>query len=116
MDVRSGIAGSPPARDGADPVAASRHAESLGFDLVTVSDHLHGRHPSLETWTLLTWLAAGTERISIAPTVLGLPYRHPPIVAKMAESLQRLSGGRLVLGLGGGGVDREFEAFGLEVR
>src|SRR5919197_388702 len=116
MDVRFGLAVSTSAREGADPVGDARHAESLGFDLATASDHLHGRHPSFETWTLLTWLAAGTERISLAPTVLGLPYRSPPVVAKMAESLQRLSGGRLVLGLGGGGNDQEFHAFGLTVR
>ena len=45
---------------------------------------------------------AATERILVAPNVLGLPYRHPAVTAKMAETLQRLSGGRLVLGLGGG--------------
>ena len=116
VDVRFGIAISTSAREGADPVADARHAESLGFDLLTVSDHLVGSQPSFETWTLLTWLASATSRVLVAPTVLGLPYRHPPVVAKMAESLQRLSGGRLVLGLGGGGNDREFEAFGLTLR
>jgi len=114
--VRFGLAVSTSARDGADPVGDVRHAEALGFDLVTLSDHLVGSHPTFETWTLLTWLAAGTERIALAPTVLGLPYRHPAVLAKMAESLHRLSGGRLILGLGGGGNDREFEAFGLDVR
>src|SRR6266516_5693953 len=116
MDVRFGLAVSTSTREGADPLGDARHAESLGFDLLTVSDHLHGRQPSFETWTLLTWLAAGTERIAVAPTVLGLPYRSPPVVAKMAESLQRLSNGRLILGLGGGGSDQEFRAFGLALR
>jgi alkanesulfonate monooxygenase SsuD/methylene tetrahydromethanopterin reductase-like flavin-dependent oxidoreductase (luciferase family) len=102
--------------DGSDPVEAARHAEHLGFDLVTVSDHLHGRAPSSETWTLLTWIASRTERIAVAPIVLGLPYRPPPVLAKMAESLDRLSGGRLILGLGGGGSNAEFGAFGLDVR
>ena len=97
----------------ADIVGDAREAERLGFELVTAMDHLHGSHPSLETWTALTWAAAATERIRVAPNVLGLPYRHPAVTAKMAETLQRLSGGRFVLGLGAGGSNKEFAAFGL---
>ena len=67
--------------------ADARAAERLGFELVTAMDHLHGSHPSLETWTALTWAAAATERIRVAPNVLGLPYRHPAVTAKMAETL-----------------------------
>jgi alkanesulfonate monooxygenase SsuD/methylene tetrahydromethanopterin reductase-like flavin-dependent oxidoreductase (luciferase family) len=52
----------------------------------------------------------------VAPNVLGLPYRNPAVTAKMAETLHRLSGGRLVLGLGAGGSNEEFQAFGLPVR
>ncbi len=99
-----------------DPVGQARRAEALGFDMVTVSDHLHGRSGSVETWTLLTWIAAATERIRVAPNVLALPYRHPAVVAKMAASLDQLSGGRLVLGLGAGGNDAAFRAFGLAGR
>jgi probable F420-dependent oxidoreductase len=99
-----------------DPAEEARHAESLGFDMVTVTDHLAGTRPTFETWTLLTWMAAATEEIGLGTDVLGLPYRHPAVVAKMAESLARLSGGRLTLGLGGGGSDAEFRAFGLLVR
>jgi alkanesulfonate monooxygenase SsuD/methylene tetrahydromethanopterin reductase-like flavin-dependent oxidoreductase (luciferase family) len=98
-----------------DPAAEARHAEELGFDLVTTSDHLAGTRPTFETWTMLVWMAAATDRILVGPDVLGLPYRHPAVIAKMAESLHRLSGGRLILGLGGGGSDPEFEAFGLPV-
>jgi probable F420-dependent oxidoreductase len=101
---------------GSDPLADARHAESLGFDMVMVSDHLVGRRPTFETWTVLTWLAAGTSRIGLGTNVLGLPYRTPAVTAKRAESLDRLSGGRLVLGLGAGGTDAEFRAFGLPVR
>jgi probable F420-dependent oxidoreductase len=115
-DVRFGIAVSTAARPDSDPVAAARQAEQLGFDLVTVSDHLNGSFPTFETWTLLTWLASATERIRLAPLVLGLPYRPPAVVAKMAESLDRLSGGRLIMGMGGGGSNDEFRAFGLAVR
>jgi len=99
---------------GADPVADGRAVEALGFDFVSVSDHLHGEHPTFETWTVLTWVAAATERVALVPNVLGLPYRPVPVLAKMAETLHRLSGGRLVLGLGAGGADHEFEAFGVQ--
>jgi probable F420-dependent oxidoreductase len=104
------------AAPGADPVAAARAAEALGFDLVSASDHLHGAQPSHETWTMLSWIAAGTSRIRVASRVLGTPYRPPPVLAKMAETFDRLSGGRLILGLGGGYADEEFEAFGLGAR
>jgi probable F420-dependent oxidoreductase len=112
-NLRFGIALSTSAAPGADPAGDARAIEELGFDLLTVSDHLHGSHPTFETWTVLSWAAAATSRIRLATTVLGLPYRPPPVVAKMAESLHRLSRGRLILGLGGGGSDQEFEAFGL---
>lgn len=65
---------------------------------------------------MLTWVAAATNRLHLLTNVVGVPYRHPPVLAKMAETLDRLSGGRLLLGLGAGGVDPEFEAFGLAVR
>lgn len=94
----------------------AREAERLGFDLVTVMDHLPGERPTLETWTAITWAAAATERIMVGTNVLGLPYRHPAVTAKMAETLQRLSGGRLILGLGGGGSNDEFRRFGVPVR
>jgi probable F420-dependent oxidoreductase len=104
------------ATPGADPVAAARRAEQLGFDFVSASDHLHGARPTFEPWTMLSWIAAATSRIRVGTRVLGLPYRPPPVVAKMAESFDRLSGGRLILGLGGGAVDDEFRAFGLPAR
>src|SRR5262245_5287596 len=99
----------------ADPAEAARRAEDLGYDFVSTSDHPCGVDPTYETWTMLTWIAARTSRIGIATRVLGVPYRPPAMVAKMAESLDRLSAGRLVLGLGGGFADHEFRAFGLPV-
>jgi probable F420-dependent oxidoreductase len=99
-----------------DPVAAARKAEELGFDFVSASDHLHGGRPTYEPWTLLSWIAAATSRIRVATRVLAVPYRPPPVLAKMAETLDRLSCGRLILGLGGGAVDEEFRAFGLGVQ
>jgi probable F420-dependent oxidoreductase len=100
---------------GADPVANARKAEALGFDFVSANDHLHGADPRYETWTMLSWIAAGTSRIRVATRVLGVPYRNPAVLAKMAETFDRLSGGRLILGLGAGAVDEEFRAFGLSV-
>jgi probable F420-dependent oxidoreductase len=111
--VLFGLGVSTAATPGADPVKEARRAEELGFDFVSASDHLHGTSPTFEPWTLLSWIAAETSRIRVATRVLGLPYRSPPVVAKMAETLDRLSGGRLILGLGGGYSDEEFRAFGL---
>jgi alkanesulfonate monooxygenase SsuD/methylene tetrahydromethanopterin reductase-like flavin-dependent oxidoreductase (luciferase family) len=110
-----GVGISASAAPGADPVGDARLAEELGFDFVSTSDHPCGTSPTYEIWTLLTWIAAATSRIRVATRVLGVPYRPPAMVAKMAESLHRLSGGRLILGLGGGYSDEEFRAFGLGV-
>jgi alkanesulfonate monooxygenase SsuD/methylene tetrahydromethanopterin reductase-like flavin-dependent oxidoreductase (luciferase family) len=101
---------------GADPVAAAVRAEELGFDFVSCSDHPAGVDPTYETWTMLCFIAAATSRIRIATRVLGVPYRAPAMVAKMAETLDRLSAGRLILGLGSGSADDEHRAFGLGVR
>jgi len=107
------------AQSSADLVASTRHAEQLGFDLVTIHrDVLHGAEPSFEIWTLLTWLAAHTSTIKLAPVVLALPYRHPAVLAKMVETLDRLSQGRLILVLGSGAAinDAGYRAFGLPQR
>jgi alkanesulfonate monooxygenase SsuD/methylene tetrahydromethanopterin reductase-like flavin-dependent oxidoreductase (luciferase family) len=98
-----------------DPVPRAQRAEALGFDFISTSDHPCGEEPTYETWTMLTWIAANTQRLRIATRVLGVPYRPPAMVAKMAETLDRLTGGRLILGLGGGYSDEEFRAFGLPV-
>lgn len=115
-ELQFGLNVSTAATEGADPVGVAKRAEDLGFDFVSASDHLHGHGPTYEPWTLLSWVAAATSRIRVATRVLAVPYRHPAVVAKMAETLDRLSGGRLILGLGGGWSDEEFAAFGLGVR
>jgi alkanesulfonate monooxygenase SsuD/methylene tetrahydromethanopterin reductase-like flavin-dependent oxidoreductase (luciferase family) len=104
---------------GVNPVEEALHAEQLGFDVVTLhGDALHGSDPSYELWTLLSWVAAHTSSIRVAPVVLALPHRHPAVLAKMAETLDRLSGGRLILVLGGGGPVNEpaYRALGLAQR
>jgi probable F420-dependent oxidoreductase len=112
-DLLFGINVSTSAAPGADPLADARRAEELGFDFVSASDHLHGKDPTHETWTMLSWIAAGTSRIRVASRVLAVPYRNPAVTAKMAATLDRLSGGRLILGMGGGYSNEEFRAFGL---
>lgn len=101
---------------GSDPVGTAVRAEALGFDFVSSSDHPIGAGPSFETWTMLCFISAATTRIRIATRVLGVPYRNPALLAKMAETLSRLSNGRLILGLGSGSADEEQRALGLDVR
>ena len=113
---RFGVSIVPSASGRSDPVAEAQRCEGLGFDLLSIWDHPHGERPSFETWTLLTWIAARTSRVSLATNVLGLPFRLPVLTAKMAESLDRLSNGRLILGLGGGGSNEEFAGLGAPVR
>jgi probable F420-dependent oxidoreductase len=110
-----GLGISPFATPEADPVRDAKRAEELGFDFLSTSDHPEGGDPMWECWTMITYVAAATSRIQIATRVLGVPYRPPAMVAKMAATLDRLAGGRLILGLGGGASDKEFRAFGLPV-
>ena len=115
MALLVGLNISASAAPGADPIADAIRAEHLGFDFVSTSDHPSGSSPTFESWTMLSYIASATNRVGIATRVLGVPYRPPAMVAKMAETLDRLSGGRLILGLGGGYSDHEFRAFGLDV-
>lgn len=97
---------------------AAMQAEQLGFDSVWVYDHLLHRfdgHPTVgfhECWTMLTALAAITERVELGTTVLCAAFRNPALLAKMAETLNEISQGRLILGLGAGWHEPEFDAFG----
>jgi alkanesulfonate monooxygenase SsuD/methylene tetrahydromethanopterin reductase-like flavin-dependent oxidoreductase (luciferase family) len=107
---------------GPDLTSQARDCEDSGFDLAMLHpDHpsssgVRGAGESLEVWTAATWALAATRRLTVVPAVLGLPYRHPGVVAKMTESLDRLSGGRVVLGLGSGGDDQAAGGFGLTIR
>jgi alkanesulfonate monooxygenase SsuD/methylene tetrahydromethanopterin reductase-like flavin-dependent oxidoreductase (luciferase family) len=97
---------------GDDPVGLAQVAERLGYDFVSASDHPCGPDPSYETATMLTWIAARTSRIQVASRVMAVPFRRPAMVAKLAASLDLLSGGRFILGLGAGYVDEEIAALG----
>lgn len=82
-------------------VALAELTERVGLDFATFQDHPY--QPSfLDTWTLLSWVAARTERLRVASNVLNLPLRNPAVVARSAASLDLLSGGRFELGLGAG--------------
>jgi alkanesulfonate monooxygenase SsuD/methylene tetrahydromethanopterin reductase-like flavin-dependent oxidoreductase (luciferase family) len=95
-----------------DPVRDARAAERARFDFVSVNDHPAGGGPVREAWTLLSWIAAKTERIAVAPRVLAVPLRLPAVVAKSCETLDRLSSGRVILTLGSGGSPDELAQFG----
>jgi alkanesulfonate monooxygenase SsuD/methylene tetrahydromethanopterin reductase-like flavin-dependent oxidoreductase (luciferase family) len=91
------------------PAAADPHrvvdlavlAEEVGLDLVTFQDHPY-QPRFLDTWTLLAYVAARTERVTLGPNVLNLPLRPPAVAARAAASLDLLSRGRVALGLGAG--------------
>lgn len=97
------------------PVALAQLSEQLGFDLVTFQDHPY-QPAFLDTWTLLSYTAAATSTIRLAPNVLNLPLRPPAVLARAAASLDLLSDGRFELGLGAGAFWDAIAAMGGERR
>jgi alkanesulfonate monooxygenase SsuD/methylene tetrahydromethanopterin reductase-like flavin-dependent oxidoreductase (luciferase family) len=110
-ELQFGVFITPHSRRPQDVVALARLTERAGLDLVTFQDHPY-QPAFLDTWTLLTWVAAQTERVRIAPNVLNLPLRQPAVFARAAASLDLLSGGRFELGLGAGAFWDGIEAMG----
>ena len=85
------------------------------FSTVWISDHLQfGPKPTIEGWTLLTFLAGAFPRFRYGHLVLSQSYRNPALLAKMAAALQELTGGRFILGLGAGWHEEEYRAYGYE--
>jgi alkanesulfonate monooxygenase SsuD/methylene tetrahydromethanopterin reductase-like flavin-dependent oxidoreductase (luciferase family) len=98
--------------------AFGEHAEAVGLDSLWVCDHLlsgpsddsaDGIH---EGWTIMAALAATTRRVELGQLVMCTSFRHPALLAKMATTADTVSGGRLILGLGAGWYDPEYQAFG----
>ncbi|TWD80843.1 luciferase-like monooxygenase [Kribbella amoyensis] len=112
-----GVAGAPPSW--ADIRTFARTAESTGLDSVWLADHFlyqapdGARYGTHEAWTLLSAVAAVTDRVELGTMVLCATFRDPGLVAKMAAAADLVSDGRLVLGVGAGWHDPEYEAFGL---
>jgi alkanesulfonate monooxygenase SsuD/methylene tetrahydromethanopterin reductase-like flavin-dependent oxidoreductase (luciferase family) len=118
----------------ADLLALARQAETAGLDSLWLVDHAlircaavdvqYGRTPPpalvatdpvgvWECWSLLAAVAAATERIALGPLVSCTSYRNPALLAKMADTVDEISGGRLILGLGAGDYEDEHRAFGM---
>jgi probable F420-dependent oxidoreductase len=96
--------------------AVAELAEELGYDSLWAGEHLSFHNPILDLGVALSAFAAWTERIALGAGILLLPLRHPGLVAKQAASLDYLSGGRLLLGVGVGGEgEKDFEAAGVPV-
>lgn len=93
------------------PVTLAQLSEELGFDVVTFQDHPY-QPAFLDTWTLLTWVAARTSRVRLSANVHSIPLRTPAVLARAAASLDLLSDGRAELGLGAGGFWDAIEAMG----
>src|SRR5579872_5954861 len=102
-------------------VANTLAAEAAGFDLVTVMDHFYQirgvgpeTDPMLEAYTTLGALAASTSRVKLATLVTGVTYRNPALLAKMVTTLDVISHGRAILGIGAAWNDSEHAGYGFE--
>ncbi len=99
------------------PLEQAQRAEELGFDSLWISEHMLFFVPTFDAITVLAAFAARTQRILLGSAVLLLPLRHPTVVAKEVASLDIISNGRIILGVGvGGEFPREFVACGVPVK
>ena len=104
--------------DWAELTAMAQAAEAVGFDSIWLGDHLLYDLPDIgtrgpwEVWTSLAALAMATERVELGPLVASIGFHQPTMLAKQAATVDAISGGRLILGLGAGWNRREYDAFG----
>jgi F420-dependent oxidoreductase-like protein len=118
----SGFTGELAGLDPADALrritAVAQAADELGFHAVYVPDHLHPIPPSqaplFEAWTLITALAGATERIRLGPLVTSNSYRNPALQAKIASTIDVVSNGRLIFGVGAGWYEADYLGYGYE--
>ena len=112
-------------REPKDVLAIGPLAESLGFDSIWVMDHLFNNGyirerledaPYYHPLSILSYLSATTQSITLGTSVLVLPYHNPVELAKYTATLDQISGGRLILGVGVGAMSEEFEALGISLK
>jgi probable F420-dependent oxidoreductase len=100
-------------------LAMARRAEEVGFDSIWTIDHFILAYPNQprqgvwENWSLLSALAASTSRVELGPLVTPTSFHNPAMLAKIVDTVDEIAGGRLILGLGAGWVEREYQAMGL---
>src|SRR5687767_2130199 len=107
----------------AEVIGLARHAEASGWDGVYVADHFMGDGssfgratvPTNEATAVLAALAAVVPRVRLGSLVFGMTYRHPAVLANWAASVDQISSGRLVLGIGAGWQENEHEQYGIEL-
>ena len=111
QSLRFGIFPSPRADSAQTTLNLAKLADDAGFELIGIQDHPYQRR-FLDTWALMAFVLAETDRVTVFPDVANLPLRPPRMLAKHAASLDLLSGGRFELGLGAGSSWGGIEAMG----
>lgn len=111
-----------PSQPWSEIVTTARHAEATGWDGVYAADHFMGdgdgdavATPMLEATGVLAALAVATDRVRLGSLVFGITYRHPAVLAKWAATVDDISAGRLLLGIGAGWQLNEHEQYGIEL-
>jgi len=112
-----------PGRQWSDALTLARHVDAAGWHAIYQCDHFMPHRPDgspsgghvTECWTTLSALAGFTSRVRLGSLVLGNTYRHPAVVASMAATLDQISSGRVVLGIGAGWQPNEHVAYGIDL-